>query len=100
MLIVELVPQSNGARRNQMGRNCPVPDGWVQIPAAMEQEAAAYLPFLDLTIENGRVTAVAQGPIPDPAPEPETAPATEDDLMAIAVDHEYRLTLLELGVME
>ena len=34
-------------------------------------------------------------------PEPETpAPAVEDDLAALMVDHEYRITLLELGVAE
>ena len=32
--------------------------------------------------------------IPDPVQEP----TVEDDLIAMAVDHEYRLTLLELGV--
>lgn len=29
----------------------------------------------------------------------EYAPSIEDDLMSMAVDHEYRLTLLELGVI-
>lgn len=33
---------------------------------------------------------------PEPQPEP---PTTEDDLLSMAVDHEYRLTLLELGVI-
>lgn len=34
-------------------------------------------------------------------PEPETpAPAAEDDLAALMVDHEYRITLLELGVTD
>ena len=32
-------------------------------------------------------------------PEPEPEPTTEEDLMSMAVDHEYRLTLLELGVI-
>lgn len=31
---------------------------------------------------------------------PEPEPSTETDLMSMAVDHEYRLTLLELGVTE
>ena len=29
----------------------------------------------------------------------EYTPSIEDDLMSMAVDHEYRLTLLELGVI-
>ena len=38
---------------------------------------------------------------PLPQPEPELAePNAEEDLQAMAVDHEYRLTLLELGLTE
>lgn len=37
----------------------------------------------------------------DPLPEPEPAePSEEDDTAAMLVDHEYRLTLLELGLIE
>lgn len=36
-------------------------------------------------------------PLPQPEPEPEE-PTAEEDLQAMAVDHEYRLTLLELGL--
>ena len=38
---------------------------------------------------------------PLPVPEPQPAePTAEEDLQAMAVDHEYRLTLLELGLTE
>lgn len=39
----------------------------------------------------------------DPLPQPESEPVeptAEEDLQAMAVDHEYRLTLLELGLTE
>ncbi len=51
------------------------------------------------TIEDGEdCYTVAEG---GTVPEPETpAPAAEDDLAALMVDHEYRITLLELGVAE
>mgnify|MGYP004490706975 FL=1 len=51
------------------------------------------------TIEDGEdcYTVAEDGTVP----EPETpAPAVEDDLAALMVDHEYRITLLELGVAE
>lgn len=36
---------------------------------------------------------------PRPAPEPEAPlPTAEEDLMEMALDHELRLTMLELGV--
>ena len=33
-------------------------------------------------------------------PDPETEPSQEEDTAAMLVDHEYRLTLLELGLTE
>ena len=39
--------------------------------------------------------------IHDPLPEPQPAePTAEEDALSMIVDHEYRLTLLELGVTE
>lgn len=34
----------------------------------------------------------------EPTPIQEPIPTEEDDLMAMTIDHEYRITLLELGV--
>ena len=34
----------------------------------------------------------------DPLPEPEPEPDPMTDMLAMALDHEYRLTLMELGV--
>lgn len=36
----------------------------------------------------------------DPLPKPEKEPTAEEDALSMIVDHEYRLTLLELGVTE
>lgn len=36
----------------------------------------------------------------EPVPEPEPEPSAQDDVDAMLVDHEYRLTLLELGITE
>ena len=36
----------------------------------------------------------------DPLPEPEPVPNSIEDLTASAVDHEYRLILLEMGVTQ
>ena len=44
---------------------------------------------------------VAQGEITvEDIPEPETEPSQEEDTAAMLVDHEFRLTLLELGLSE
>ena len=44
------------------------------------------------------VVAMTEGVMPEPVPEGETTPSFEDDTAAMLVDHEYRLTLLELGI--
>lgn len=38
-------------------------------------------------------------PLPAPEP-PEGMPTAEEDVQEMVVDHEYRLTLLELGITE
>ena len=44
------------------------------------------------------VTEMTAGVVPEPEPMPEPEPTAADDLEAMAIDHEYRLTLLELGL--
>ena len=44
------------------------------------------------------VTEWTPGIMPEPTPMPEAEPTAQDDIDAMMVDHEYRLTLLELGV--
>ena len=65
MLIIEIAA-TNGAHRNQTGNFSAVPDGWAIVPLELEDEAMGYLPYIDLTVSDGVVTAVAQGTIPEP----------------------------------
>lgn len=37
---------------------------------------------------------------PEPEPEPTPEPTLEEDTAAMLIDHEFRLTLLELGITE
>lgn len=67
--------------------------------------------FVTLTLDGDVVAAMtantaaraawlASLPASLPEPEPEPAATEEEDRDAMLVDHEYRLTLLELGVTE
>lgn len=47
--------------------------------------------------ENGYTYELEERPEPEPEPAVEE-PTAEEDLLAMAVDHEYRITLLELGL--
>lgn len=56
--------------------------------------------YLRQTFLNGVLT-LTNVPEPEPATEPfDPEPTAQDDIDAMLVDHEYRLTLLELGVTE
>lgn len=43
---------------------------------------------------------IETGEITDHPTPPETGPTAEEDLMSMTVDHEYRITMLELGITE
>lgn len=101
MKIIEIKSLSNGAHNNQTtDRVLPVPPGWAVVPDNVTTE---NFPFGEVEVKevNGvmTVTKWTPGEIPEPEPvEPE--PTEADDTAAMLVDHEYRLTLLELGLTE
>ena len=101
MRIIEIATLDNGAHRNQSGNTQTIPEGWAVIPAGMETE---NFPFGDLTAEEiggvMTVTSWTAGTIPEPEPEPEPEPTPQEDTDAMQVDHEYRMTMLELGLTE
>lgn len=75
-----------------------IPEGWAVIPDNME---TPNLPFGDITVEDiGGVPTVTSW-TPREMPEifeTEEEPTAQEDTDAMLVDHEYRITLLELGV--
>lgn len=83
MLYIELTPLPNGAHNNQRTSDpFPVPEGWAVVPPELEEEAWGYLPFIDLTVEDGQIVAVAKGVVPDPEPVPEPEPTEAERLRA------------------
>ena len=52
MLIIETTALSNGAHRNQTYSGTEIPEGWIAVPADMEAEAKACLPFIVLDIND------------------------------------------------
>ena len=98
MTIIEIEELSNGAHRNQSGNMRKIPTGWAVIPDGMSIPAS--FPFVDITVENGVVKSITGGKVPETEPEPQPDHTAQDDVDAMLVDHEYRLTLIELGVTE
>ena len=98
MRIIEIAPLSNGAHRNQYTTLRHVPDGWALVPDSIT--IPSTFPFVDITFENGVVTSMTPGVVPEPEPEPTPDPTPQDDTDALMVDHELRITMLELGLTE
>ena len=100
MKIIEIKAFENGGHRNQTGTLNTVPEGWAVVPDDMVTE---NFPFGDVEVEMiGGVMTVTKwtpGVVPKVEPTP-YKPTAQDDIDALLVDHEYRLTLLELGVNE
>lgn len=100
MLIIQTEALESGQHpiQSQSGRKtCWLP-GYIEVPGHLEREVWACLGWCDLTIEGGKLTGITPGAIPEPEPAPEPEPTAQEDNDAMLVDHEYRLTLMELGV--
>ena len=104
MRIVEIEALDNGAHQNQNGNFKTVPEGWAIIPDYME--IPKTFQFINITVEDGIVTTIeANHEAYDVAKATEEAAKVEaaevesnaqDDIDSMLVDHEYRLTMLEL----
>lgn len=80
--------------------------GFLELPDNLLSDFLAYNGFVVLTVEGETITAITpntevweawKAEQPEPTP-PE--PTEQEDTDAMLIDHEYRLTLLELGVTD
>lgn len=78
MLIIEIASLDNGAHRNQTGTFRTIPDGWAIVPA--EIEVPDTFPFVNIEVEDGVVTSMTAGVVPEPEPEPEPEPTDTEVL--------------------
>ena len=75
MQIIEITALPNGAHRNQTGEFRTIPDGWAVVPE--EMELPETFPFVNIEAEDGVVTSMTAGTVPEPEPEPEPEPGPE-----------------------
>ena len=101
MKMIELAALENGAHRNQSFDGV-LPDGWALIPH--EMEPLEHFPYGEVEAEEIEgvmtLTGWIPGSKPESLPKPEQEPGFAEDAAAMLIDHEYRLTLLELGLAE
>ena len=102
-MYINSTPTQNGNYGNPVNRAF---ENSVHLPDEMLESYLDAMGFVSITVTDGEVTAlqlneaaynayIADHPITPPAP---VEPTEEDDVNAMLIDHEYRLTLLELGL--
>lgn len=104
MYIIAIEPIENNLHviESQSHRTSVWMDGYIEVPPKLVEDVVATGGYCKLVIEDGAlvdVIATEKPVVPDPEPA-DVEPSEEDDTAAMLVDHEYRLTLLELGLTE
>lgn len=104
MTIIQIEGESGShAIQSQSGRSVCWVDGYIEVPAFLEEIAWESSGWCDLDIQHGKLVGIIPKEKPniqDPEPEEPTMPNPIEALEEIVVDQEYRLTLLELGVTQ
>ena len=91
MLIIEITAQSNGAHRNQTGTFRTIAEGWAEVPSSIT--IPDTFPFVDIEVEDGVVTSMTAGVVPEPEPEPEPEPTIDERVTALESAIEKGLSL-------
>lgn len=103
MLYIREQENETGTHDNVETPENIVLDGWIAVPSELELKAKTLLPFISLTVVGGIISEVggnaiaksAYEALPKVAPQP-TLEETQNDIINMLVDYEYRLTLLEV----
>lgn len=110
MTIIEITARQNGSRPPlQLWSGRTPPEGYAVVPMGLDTKVfTEYRGFVNIEMDGNVLTTMTgnQDALdayladhPD-VPEATENPTEEEDLAAMAIDHEYRLTLLELGLSE
>ena len=92
--IIEILPLSNGAHRNQTGDFDTIPEGFAEISVGLT--VPDTFPFVNITAVNGVVTSITAGTVPEPEPTPTPAPKETEKLRA-DVDYIAVMAGVDLG---
>ena len=97
MLIIKIESNDNGFHpfQSQSHRTSCWLEGYIAVPTEFEKTVFECKGYCELTIEDNVLTNIV--PRIDLIPAKVIKPTAQDDIDALMVDHEYRLTLLELG---
>lgn len=91
MQIIEISALPNGAHRNQTDDFRTIPEGWAVVPE--EMEIPETFPFVNIETEDGVVTSMTAGTVPEPEPKPEPTPTLDERVTNIENAIERGLSL-------
>lgn len=109
MYIIKLEPFNDGARPPlQTWQRETAPDGYALCPEEFHSVFYSTTPagFVDIAVDDGKVTEMTVNQealdayVAAHPPKAEKEPSVQDDIDAMLVDQEYRITMLELGITE
>lgn len=95
MLIIEVQALNNGAHRNQTCNLSNIPEGWAEVPPSIE--IPDTFPFVNIEVEDGVVTSMTAGVVPDPEPEPEPEPTIDERVAALETEKANQTDVDELN---
>lgn len=81
MLLIKIEKNENGSHSNVTRNFGNIPNGWAEVPSGIE--IPDTFPFVNIEVENGMVTSMTAGVVPEPEPEPEQLPTLEERTSAI-----------------
>ena len=90
MKLIEIKALSNGGHRNQETTSeIEIPIGWARIPD--EMEIPETFPFVNIEVENGVVTSMTPGVVPEVE-----EPSVEDDVITLKLTKEQYDKLMSI----
>ena len=98
MTIIQIEPLETGQHpiQSQSGRSACWLDGYIEVPAHLQDAVWATYGWCDLQIEGDKlvgITPTERPPEPEPEPKP---PSAEDITLDMLAEHEERLCILEI----
>lgn len=98
MTIIEIESRPDGGHglQSQSGRTSCWLEGWVEVPANLEDDVWSTVGYCDLQIEDGKLVGITPTERPEPEPEPVTPTPTELEQLRADVDYLSIMTGVDL----
>lgn len=100
MTIIEIQVRPDGGHglQSQSGRESCWLDGWITVPPELEETAWGCKGYCTLDIQDGVLTGITPGEVPEPEPPEEPDPGQDQELAALRADVDALTAAIERGL--